>query len=184
MAGWTCPDNETIEWDGIVKSKNGFLGDGSRITNVNASKLSGNSIVSFALLNNVVAGENSVGTLHMLTTPVIALLAGTGIGWTDVNVSAYVPSGTKAVYLAVQTDITANAAGLCYNESGFRKNGTTPTYTPISRIFVNPSINGTRLLVENCLSVEVDTSAIFEYINVATGGTTFQTTAFLLGYYI
>lgn len=36
MAGWTCPDNELIEWDGTIKAKR-FTGDGSAITNFPAS---------------------------------------------------------------------------------------------------------------------------------------------------
>lgn len=37
MAGWTCTDRESIEWDGTIKAKNGFVGDGSRLTGVTGS---------------------------------------------------------------------------------------------------------------------------------------------------
>ena len=34
MAGWSCPDREVIEWEGTIKARNGFEGDGSRLTNI------------------------------------------------------------------------------------------------------------------------------------------------------
>ena len=34
MAGWTCPDKALIRWDGTIEAIDGFLGDGSRLTNV------------------------------------------------------------------------------------------------------------------------------------------------------
>lgn len=36
MAGWDCRDEELIEWDGSIKAKKGFVGDGSKLINIPA----------------------------------------------------------------------------------------------------------------------------------------------------
>ena len=33
MAGWTCPNNELVEWDGTIKAKS-YRGDGSQLTGI------------------------------------------------------------------------------------------------------------------------------------------------------
>lgn len=34
MSGWNYPDRELAEWNGTIKALNGFVGDGSRLTNL------------------------------------------------------------------------------------------------------------------------------------------------------
>lgn len=37
MAGWSSPDREVIEWDGTIHARNGFVGDGSRLSGITVS---------------------------------------------------------------------------------------------------------------------------------------------------
>ena len=134
-----------------------------------------------------VAGEPSLGTLHMLATPVTVLNAGVATVWTDVDCSGSTPVGAKALLFCVHTSMTAGPAGTSYNVTELRKNGT-GIAEPLTRggeVFLIPSINGTRYDAVSEKTVECDAGRIIEYLNYAAGcaGGWFST-LILCGYYL
>jgi hypothetical protein len=135
-----------------------------------------------------VASEPSLGTLHMLASPAEynALNAGTATSFTDVNVSALVPVGTKAVLLQLDFAGTRNATGT----DGFtlirvRKNGSAMAGGACPQLMVrHGGASGEVHGGAGQLTVEVDASRVFEYLLGQSSAASPLGYITLLGYYL
>ena len=135
-----------------------------------------------------VAGEPSLGTLHILASPTAYnLISGAAVSntWTDLTCSG-APTGTKAALLSVVCDFTANAAALSYGFCHLRPNGSSwgIGVCVACGFLINPAISGTKYESGAQARVPVDSSKIFEYYfeNSATSARNLYIT--LLGYWI
>jgi hypothetical protein len=119
-------------------------------------------------LYSPVASEPSLGTLHMLPSPSAynALYGGTQTAFTDVDVSALVPVGTKAVLIQLDFVGTRNATGTDgYTIMRVRKNGSATTGDACPHLLVrHGGASGEVHGGAGQLVVEVDTSRILEYL--------------------
>jgi hypothetical protein len=133
-----------------------------------------------------VAGEPSLGTLHLVTEPTTwnVLSAGSATTWTDVDISALVPVGAKAVKMMGVATGTTNVAGNLILGGWLRKNGSASAGTG-QRVgmAINPCINGTYYEVWGEVTVGLDSSRIFEYYNSTTGTSARSFFLYLIGYY-
>jgi len=111
MAGWTSPDRELIEWDGTIKAKNKFKGDGSSLDNIhqaffngtiketfNALVTSDGATVTMTLTNasgGDLTAQFSDGPLTLIGGSTIDLTAGSDSSPTE-NFT-YIPISTKVL---------------------------------------------------------------------------------------
>jgi hypothetical protein len=127
--------------------------------------------------------DTTLGVLHMLLNP-SGNLGGVQTGWTDVNVSTYVPAGTKGVYLQMRPIATAAGTAQVNILAGVRKNGGTATHISYVGNTINPAITGTVYSAFGTVSCEVDTTYMIEYANDGSGSSARSVEIYVLGYYI
>jgi len=127
--------------------------------------------------------DTTLGVLHMLLNP-SPNLGGVQTGWTDVNVSTYVPAGTKGVYLQMRPIATAAGTAQVNILAGVRKNGGTATHISYVGNTINPAITGTVYSAFGTVSCEVDTTYMIEYANDGSGSSARSVEIYVLGYYI
>jgi len=131
-----------------------------------------------------VAGEPSSGTLHFLATPVLILNRGAATTFTDVDCSASVPAGAKAILFHARCQAICGT-GTSYNCLHMRKNGSAVTGDGwrYLEIYITPAINGTIMEVAGEATVECDAGRIIEYFNNTGGATDAISTLNIVGYY-
>lgn len=113
MAGWTCPDKALIRWDGTIESTDGFIGDGSRLTNVGigaeadpifqaASAAYNTHLASAAIHFSISEGSNITFNKVGTNVEIAATGGGGGTGglWT---------SGAEFIYPIVGSQIVSGA---------------------------------------------------------------------------
>lgn len=129
-----------------------------------------------------VAGEPSLGTLHMLAAK-SADIGGTATVATDIDVSALVPAGARGVYLQVRP-IAVSSGAVATTVAAVLYDKDTPGNTQLIGQTINPSISGTTYTIYGTATVKLNANKIFQYSCAATGNNSRSVQIYVLGYYI
>ena len=128
-----------------------------------------------------VAGEPSLGTLHMLAAK-SADIGGTATVATDIDVSALVPAGAKAVYLEVRPIAVSNTTGTSYCICVVYEKDVATNIQQVGTS-ISPAINGTTYSHFGHVSVKLNANRIFRYACLATGNGSRSAQIYVCGYY-
>ncbi len=135
MAGWTQPDRELTCWEGTIQATNGFVGNGSRLTDITVAHVSTTGRTTDDHHAEVHAAEHETGGGDLLNVESIPTLftAGSvifsdGTNLTEDNANLFWNNASKELQpnrIRIEADGTQANPALKFNDTntGFYKSG-------------------------------------------------------------